>query len=68
MGRGGPALGPRGAGGGEQPAEGGGAHPPDELGDLGRQPQFAVTGEPVEQFRHEGTELLRPALRQPAQR
>jgi len=35
VGCGGPAPGPRGAGGGEQPAEGGGAHPPDELGDLG---------------------------------
>jgi hypothetical protein len=38
------------------------------LGDLGRQPQFAVTGEPVEQFRHEGMAVLRPALRQRAQR
>src|SRR5713226_7523947 len=56
----GPAPRPRGARGGEQPAEGGGTDLPDELVDLGRQPQLTVAREPIEELGHEGMEPLRP--------
>jgi hypothetical protein len=56
----GPAPRPRGARGGEQPAEGGGTYLPDELVDLGRQPQLPVAREPIEELGHEGREPLRP--------
>src|SRR6266851_6552141 len=43
---GGPAQGPGGPRGGEQPAEGGGTHVADELVDLGRERELAIAGEP----------------------
>src|SRR2546428_3540278 len=56
---GGPAWGPGGARGGEQPAERGRTHVADELVDLGGQPQLAIAGEPVEELWHEGMEAMR---------
>src|SRR5437879_3613428 len=56
----GPVPRPRGARGGEQPAEGGGTDLPDEPVDLGRQPQLTVAREPIEELGHEGMEPLRP--------
>ncbi len=48
-----------GRGGREQLPQRGGARLPDELVDLGRQPQLAVVGEPVEELRHEAMETMR---------
>src|SRR5712692_9762961 len=56
---GGPARGPGGARGGEQPTERGGTNVADELVELGRQPQLAITGEPVEELGDEGMETMR---------
>ena len=45
--------------GGEQPPEGGRTHVADELVELGREPQLAIAGEPVEELWHEGMEAMR---------
>src|SRR5712692_9107532 len=56
---GGPARGPGGPRGGEQPAEGGRTHVADELVELGGARELAVAGEPVEELGDEGMEAMR---------
>jgi hypothetical protein len=55
---GGPARGPGGPRGGEEPAEGGRTHVADELVDLGRERELTIAGEPVEELGHEGLEAM----------
>src|SRR5712692_1195211 len=56
---GGPARGPGGPRGGEEPAEGGRTHVADELVELGGERELAVAGEPVEELGDEGMEAMR---------